>query len=201
MSAFFGKQSPFEIIVAVVALVTGAYTLYKSLLERAKLSIYPGDRVGFVISLGGGVSKFQLHLTLANDAVKMGTLQRLEAAVRGPGDWSYAFCWNLFFEYLPGGNLLEKSSEPFPIAVAGKSSRPLFTEFALMPAGSIRRWPQGEYEFRLYGWVNEQNRHVVPNVAVRFHARIGTALSRELEAGNPAMPIVRYASVTEWVDG
>jgi len=66
---FFCDQSPFEIIVAIVAFGTALYTFYKSFLERAKLSLYPGDRFGLVIS-AGGCRKFHLRATLANHAVK-----------------------------------------------------------------------------------------------------------------------------------
>jgi hypothetical protein len=61
---FLGNESPFQIIVAIVAFGTALYTFYKSFLERAKLSLYPGDRLGLVI-LTGGSSRFHLRTRLA----------------------------------------------------------------------------------------------------------------------------------------
>ena len=69
LAQFFGNKSPFDILVAVVALLTGAYTFYKSFLERAKLSLYPGDRLGLVVSTGGGSRKLHLRANLVNQAV------------------------------------------------------------------------------------------------------------------------------------
>ena len=77
LSQFFGNKSLFDGIIAVIALLTGLYTLYKNFMERANLSAYPGDRLRLVISVGGGCQKMQLQANLVNHAVKTGTLHRL----------------------------------------------------------------------------------------------------------------------------
>lgn len=197
-SAFFGEQSPFEAIVAVVALSTGAYTLYKSFLERPKLTLLPGDRVGFVISADGGVSKFQLHCNVVNAGVKLGTLHRLEATVHGPGDWNHAFAWNLFFKYTPGGEALQPESAPHPVAVPGKASHLLFTEFTIVPDTRVSQWPMGEYEFSIKGWVNLSNRAQQPNVSHTFHVRLAQDVATRLNTERPGQPTVAYAPITEW---
>ena len=37
LAQFFGHQSHFEIIVAIVAFATAVYTFYKSFIERARI--------------------------------------------------------------------------------------------------------------------------------------------------------------------
>jgi hypothetical protein len=201
MSELFGDQNPFQILVAVVALLTGAYTFYKSFIERAKLAVYPGDRVGFVISPRGGVSKFHLHCNLTNHAVKVGTLHRLEARVSSSGwDTTYLFAWNLFFQYSPGGGSVEKGSEAYPISVAGKSSSPMFVEFTIRPHRALANWPVGDYKFSLIGWANAKDRTQEPNVKTNFHVHISREHADLLGSKRPSQPEVLQCPVVEWSD-
>ena len=68
-SQFFGDQSPFQVIVAAVAFGTAVYTFYKSFLERARIRLFLGDRVGLVRSASGGCTKFHLRGSLVNHAI------------------------------------------------------------------------------------------------------------------------------------
>jgi hypothetical protein len=101
LSQFFGDLSLFQGVVAAVAFTTGLYTFYKSFLEGARIRAFSADRVGFVISKGGGTTNFQLGINLVNKAIKTGTVHKLEVLVRPPQGEPYRFVWNLFFEYAP----------------------------------------------------------------------------------------------------
>lgn len=78
MSQFFGTLSPFDVIVAFVAIVTGVYTFCKSFFESPKISLYPADTIGLVISPNGLISAFHLACNLVNSSAKTGTLHHLE---------------------------------------------------------------------------------------------------------------------------
>lgn len=200
-SQFFGDQSPFQIIVAVVAFVTAIYTFYKSFLEKAKLAVYPGDRMTLVLSGGGGVRKFQLRMNLVNKAVKMGTLHRLEAEVRNSAGEVQRFEWRLFFEYAPGGQAVQPATDPYPVSMIGKSSFPLFAEFEAVGAKGVPRWPQGRWEVRLIGWVNKQSRQEAPNLESVFHIDLSGELATRLADERPAGAMLVHVSIVEWSTG
>ena len=141
---FFGEQSPFEVIVAIVAFVTAVYTFYKAFLERARIHLFPGDRVGLVLSANGGCTTFHLRGTLVNHAVKAGTLHRLEACITTPSNASHFYEWKLFFAYVSDTLNVQPAGNPIPLSVAGKSSRLLLTQFNLMPiTAPVPVWSPG----------------------------------------------------------
>ena len=84
LSQFFGDLSPFQVVVAAVAFATGLYTFYKSFLERARIRLFSADRVGFVISKDGGTTNIHLGINIVNEAIKTGTVHKLEVLVRPP---------------------------------------------------------------------------------------------------------------------
>ena len=93
LTQFFGDLSPFQIFVSLVALLTGIYTFYKSFLERAKISMYPGDAVRFIVSKDGPFSNFHLMCNLINKSTKVGTVHRLEVRV-----WASEYHLRLYME-------------------------------------------------------------------------------------------------------
>jgi len=116
-SKFFGDLSLFQIIVSVVALITGAYTFYKSFIERAKLVLYPGDQVGLVISQRQASYKFHLRCNLVNSSTKMATVHRLEGRIRSPNGAESTYTWHQFFQYVQGGHAAQKSTDTYPLSV------------------------------------------------------------------------------------
>lgn len=197
-SPFFGDQSPFQVIVAVVAFATAIYTFYKSFLEKAKISAFPGDRLSFVISAGGSVRKFHLRTNLVNKSIKTGTLHRLEAMVQNPSGESHRFEWKLFFEYLPGGQAVQPSTDPYPVSVAGKSSSPLFAEFEVAPNQELPQWRSGRYQVKLIGWVNKKNRGQKPNLETVFHLDLTDAVSQQLTDERPPAATLVTVPIVEW---
>ncbi len=133
----FGNESVFQIIVAIVAFATALYTFYKSFVERAKLSLYPGDRLGLIISAGGGCWKFHLRTSLVNHAVKTGTLHRLEAEIKTPKGNTHLYLWDIFFEYISGTLNVQPAGDATPVSIPGKTSQPLYVQFRLATMGAV----------------------------------------------------------------
>jgi hypothetical protein len=135
---FFGKdQGLFQIIVAIVAFATAIYTFYKSFVERAKLFLYPGDRLGLIVSAGGGCWKFHLRGSLVNHAVKTGTLHRLEAEIKTPTGNTHLYLWDIFFEYISGTLNVQPAGDATPISIPGKNSQPLYIQFRLATMAAL----------------------------------------------------------------
>jgi hypothetical protein len=195
---FFGDQSPFQIIVAVVAFVTAIYTLYKSFFERARIYLFPGDRVGLVLS-SSGCTKFHLRGSLVNHAVKAGTLHRLEARITTPSNVSHSYKWNLFFAYIPGKLDVQPAGDPIPLSVAGKSSQRLLAEFVLMPYSAQNpAWSAGRYKLEITGWVNKKNRSQPSNLASVIHFSLDEAQATIFSSKSLVKPAVFNIPVEEW---
>jgi hypothetical protein len=198
LAQFFGNLSPFQIIVSVVALLTAGYTCYKSWIEKAKISMYPGDAVRVVNSADGSFSNFHLMCNLINKTTKVGTVHRLEVRVSGPQNITCNFVWNLFYKYLPGGQTVEKETDPYPVAVPQKDSKLVLVAFQA-EANQTRKWPEGRYEFKVIGWVNRKDRLQPSNLESTFHIQITEENIRQLSQPNPTTgPFFITVPVIEW---
>jgi hypothetical protein len=197
MSQFFGNLSPFEIFVSAVAIMTGLYTLYKSFIERAKLSLHPGDRIGLDIRPGQSCHNFLLGCTLANGSTKMATLHRLEADVCGPKGLIAPFVWHQFADYAQGGRILQRTADPHPVSIPPKDSLLKFIEFQT-DSKPESAWPSGTYEFIIRGWVNRGSRREQPNLLSRFHIRIDDDLSSRLSNAAHKDHSVIHVIISEW---
>jgi hypothetical protein len=197
-SEFVGDLSPFEIIVAAIALLTGAYTFYKSFIERARLALYPGDQIGLVASPGQACHKFHLRCNLVNRSTKMATVHRLEGRIRDPRGNECTYIWHQFFEYVPGGHAVQKSADPHPISVPPKNSQPQFIEFKTEASNPNFQWQEGKYAFRIEGWVNCKSRKRRANLCSRFHIRVDELLSMILGGTKADQDSVVPVPISEW---
>lgn len=196
---FLGDQSPFQIIVAIVAFATALYTFYKSFLEGARLSLFPGDRIGLVLSAGGGCRKIHLRGSLVNHAVKAGTLHRLEARLTTPSGVTHPYDWHIFFSYVPGTLNVQPASNPIPVSVPGKSSQLLLVEFELSTGTSIPAWSAGGYEIAVTGWVNKANRTESSNLKAVLHFSLTAAQAQQLSSQITGQDSLIDVPVQEWV--
>jgi hypothetical protein len=171
LAEFFGDLSPFQIIVSIVAFGTAGYTFYKSWIERVKISIYPGDAVRVMNTPDGSISRLNLMFNLINKTAKVGMVHRLEVRVSGPQKNPCNFVWNLFYKYLSGGQIVEKETDPYPVAVPQKDSRLVFAGFQAEPNQSDK-WPEGRYEFKVIGWVNRKDHRQRSNLKSIFHIQV-----------------------------
>ncbi|MDR4494794.1 MAG: hypothetical protein R3B74_10265 [Nitrospirales bacterium] len=195
---FIGDKSPFDIIVAIVAFSTALYTFYKSFLERARLSLFPGDRVGLVLSTNGGCRKLHVRGSLVNHAVKTGTLHRLEARLTTPSGTSHQYEWQLFFSYVPGTLNVQASSNPIPVSVPGKNSQLLLAEFELTPSATTPAWSTGHYDMHITGWVNKANRSQPPNLNAVIHFSLAAAQAQQLSSQALGQSTVIDVPIEEW---
>lgn len=195
---FFGDQSTFQIIVAVVAFSTALYTFYKSFLERAQIRLFPGDRVGLVLA-NGGCTKFHLRGSLVNRAIKTGTVHRLEAVITTPAAVTHSYEWNLFFAYVPGTLDVQPAGNPIPISVPGKSSQLLFAEFGLTAGAPVPTWSVGRYQLKIVGWVNRANRNQATNLDAVMHFSLNAAQAHHLSTQALGQATVIDVAVEEWV--
>ena len=198
LAQFFGDLSPFQIFVSLVALLTGIYTFYKSFLERAKISMYPGDAVRLVVTPDGRASNLHLMCNLVNKGNKVGIVHRLEVQVLGPQNTTYNFIWNLFYKYLPGGQVVQKESDPYPVAVPQKDSKLLLVGFQ-SEAKESYKWSEGKYKFKVIGWVNRKHRLQASNLKSIFHIQITEDIIRQAsEPTPPTSPVFITVPIIEW---
>jgi hypothetical protein len=197
-SQFFGEQSAFQIIVAAVAFITAVYTFYKSFLERARIRLFPADRVGLVLA-GSVCAKFHLRGSLVNQAVKVGTVHRLEACIITPSNTRHSYVWNLLFSYVPGTLDVEPASSPIPLSVAGKSSQSLHAEFEAPPLSTpITDWSIGRYKVEITGWVNKGSRKQSPNLNAVIHFSLDASQANRLLSQKSQLPSIVDIPVEEW---
>ena len=200
LAQFFGDLSDFQIIVSATALATFFYTVIHTaytLIQKPKISLYPGDAVRIVVYPDGRASAFHLMCNLVNKTIKVGTVHRLEVRVLGPQNTTCNYIWGLFYKYLPGGQEVQKESDPYPVAVPKKDSKLLFVEFQA-EANQSCEWPEGKYEFKVIGWVNCKDRLRPFNLESIFHIRITQENIHQLNTPNPIGPIYVTVPVIEW---
>lgn len=174
----------FDGFVSVVALLTGAYTFYKNFIERAKVSIVPGDRMA-IIRGPGGARRIHLRGAFLNDATKMGTLQHLEAKITGPNGTVQRYLWNELVEFVPGTMNVQRAGPPLPIPIPGKDSRPLQTQLELTEPNTPANWTAGRHRVEVLGWVNRRNRLRPSNTKSIFHINIPSTLALALPVDQP----------------
>jgi hypothetical protein len=175
---FFGEMSRFQILVAIVtALLTIAtillsgYTIYKNFIERAKVAVFPGDAVRIIFFVPQNPQQMNLMLNLVNKGTKPGIVHRMELIITDPTGQLFHLSWNLFYEYLPGGEHVRKSSDVYPVAVPPKNNYLLLAGFQSESSGPIP-WRLGQYKLQVLGWVNKRHRAERSNINEEFHINI-----------------------------
>jgi hypothetical protein len=193
---YFQIIGPF--IVALVAIIVGFKDQILDLVQRRRFEIYPGDAVRFVKSADGSFAGLHLMCNLVNKTTKVGTLHRLEVRVSGPQNIDFNFAWNLVYAYSPGGQEVYKEADPYPVAVLPKDSKLVLGGFRTEPEQECK-WLEGEYEFKVLGWVNSKS-HLEPNnLESTFHIRMTKDDIYKLSQPNQfERPIFHTVPVIEW---
>jgi len=150
-------------------------------LERIKIFVYPSDFVGLVIQQGTElVPKFNLMCNFVNKSAKLGAIHRIEANVVTPENTTLHFVWKLFYQYLPGGEVMTKQTDPYPITVSSKGSILLGIQFEGPELNQKYSWSEGRYKFELVGWVNRKHRGQRINLKTKFHIKISSVKANQL---------------------
>lgn len=171
---------------SVAALVTtaalGTYTLYKNFFEKARLSIFPGDRMSIVRG-PEGARRIHLSCVLVNNGAKHGTLQHLEARITNPEGQAHRYLWNELVGLVPGTTYVQSAGFQQPIPVPAKDSRPLVAQLEAVNPNAPAHWIAGRYEVRVRGWINQRDRPSGANAEAIFHINISAAQASEFSAG------------------
>ena len=197
---FFGELSPFQLIVALVAFLTGGYTFYKSALERARVRVYTGDHVDIASSALHVNSYVNILCNFANHSAKTGTVHRMELNVTDPdGETKHTFVWSLFYGYVRGGYAVVKETDAYPVALPAHSAKPVFIQFEQVPLLPDPKWTVGQYRFELLGWVNRSSRTSKANLKSAFTVEVTDVAVKALKwkPGEPpkqvSVPIIEWA--------
>lgn len=195
------------------AFLISIYTLYKNHLEKISILVYPSDFVGLVIQKGTElVPKFNLMCNFINKSTKVGAVHRIEATVSTPDNANCRFAWKLFYQYLPGGEIMTKQADPYPLAISSKASALVGIQFEGMQTSEKFSWSEGRYKIEIYGWTNRKHRRQKINIKSTFHIRISsdqadqlwrwfTADDKEWEnLKDPHNAIAVRVPVEEWSD-
>ena len=194
---FFGDLSPFEIFIAAVALSTGAYTVYKSFIERSRISLYAGESVSLVGSTEKTPSRLWVNGVAANSAARVGVVQPLHALVTDPQGRSHRARWTRF---ITQQSEQVSFSPAHAIVVPPHSSTPFHVEFILPSREEDPEWLDGPYSIELQGWV-DQRPYRRPRAVARFSFKISDVLSIVFEGSEFgelrvfSVPIMRDRSV------
>jgi hypothetical protein len=88
--------------------------------------------------------------------------------------------WNLFYEFLPGGQVMEKTADAAALELGSEESRLLGVQFVGPRLNWKFLWPEGEYEFDLLGWVNRGAREPEADLRTKFRVVINSSELRAL---------------------
>jgi hypothetical protein len=123
---------------------------------------------------------FNLDCHLINESRKPVSVQWLEAMVTPSGKRGIQFMWNLFYEFLPGGQVMEKTADAAALELGSEESRLLGVQFVGPRLNWKFLWPEGEYEFDLLGWVNRGAREPEADLRTKFRVVINSSELRAL---------------------
>lgn len=198
---FFGQASVFEILVKILALIGGLFAIYnvlRSWLWPARIDLKLADTVELVLKSNGDISAFHLACSFENSGAKIGTIQRIDAAVNNPQGEKCYFRWAFFIDYLPGGTQRGKGKDRHAIAVRPKDNEFVSIQFDKMQDRCEGfTWVEGQYEFEILIWVNAKSPLEDPQTRRRFRAEVTKKLA--LQVGQPRQEPVFWAiDIVEW---
>lgn len=171
------RESSMDEIFASLKAILGPPPPRAALVKRreddAIVRMYPRNFLGIVVQKDNLVAPwFNLDCHLVNEGNRPARVRRLEVAVTPTGKRGLPFAWNLFYEFLPGGRVMEKTADAAELEVDSRSSRMLGVQFVGPRMDWELQWPAGEYEFDMQGWVNRSPRQEA-DMRTRFRTRIG----------------------------
>ncbi len=160
-----------------------AVQLVKRQLEDIIVRMHPRNFLGIVVQKDNvKTPAFNLDGHLINESRKPGRIQRLEVMVTPSGKRGIQFTWNLFYEFLPGGQVMEKISDAAVLELGPEESRLLGVQFVGPRLDWELLWSAGEYEFVILGWVNRGPRELEADLRTKFRVEISHRESLDLNS-------------------
>ncbi|MGH9891396.1 MAG: TIR domain-containing protein, partial [bacterium] len=159
------RQQSMEEIFESLKRILGPPPLAVALVKRRPediiIRMHPQNFLGIVVQKDNVETPwFNLDCHLINESRKPGRLRRLEATVTPSGKRGIQFMWNIFYEYLPGGQVQEKTADAGPLELGPGESQLLGVQFVGPRMDWKLLWSAGEYEFDILGWVNREPREL-----------------------------------------
>lgn len=107
-----------------------------------------------------------MTMEVVNSGARPGVLEFLELLVTTPEGATERFEWCEFHRYVsaPYGVVTAKESDPRPVAVVGKSRRPLLVQFVQTPRSTNYTWLSGLSKVSIRGWCGRASRYYGANV-------------------------------------
>lgn len=166
-------------IVAVLAALLTAYTVWKQWLEGPKISVEIGDAVDLVRSDDGTVRKLHLACSFYNSANKPGAVSKIVIVLLDNSS-QRLFNWLQFYEYR-GGHVASPSSKPCPVAVLGRSTVFQGIEFITDAPMKIR---EGVYRFVVLAWSGRSIASSTPFFKEEYEFNLEVSHLSELNPSN-----------------
>jgi TIR domain len=141
--------------------------------DDAIVRMHPRNFLGIVVQKDTLEAPwFNLDCHLINESRQPARVQRLEALVTPSGKRGIPFAWNLFYEFLPGGRVMEKTADAAAIELGPEASRMLGVQFLGPRLSWELQWPVGQYEIDILGWVNRGPREPAADLRTRFKVQV-----------------------------
>jgi hypothetical protein len=141
--------------------------------EDSIVRMHPRNFLGIVVQKDNvETPSFNLDCHLINESRKSGRVQRLEAMVTPSGKRGIQFMWNLFYEFLPSGQVMVKTTDAAALELGSEDSRLLGVQFVGPRLNWEFLWAEGEYEFDILGWVNREVRESEADLRTKFRVMI-----------------------------
>jgi len=150
---WFGETSVFDVFIAAVALSTGVYTVYKSLIERARLSVFTGEAVTLVSPMIDTDDPIRLWISgvVINAAAKVGVVEKMRVRLEAPDGIALTGRVTRFVDDPDDPPVLSAAR---PLSVPPHGSTPFHVEASFQyPEGLPTLWNNGEYVAHIEAWV------------------------------------------------
>jgi hypothetical protein len=179
------KNSITEIFESLKRVLGPQLSVAEKLVDRRPediiIRMHPRNFLGIVVQRDNVETPlFNLDCHLISESPNSGRIRRLEALVTPCGKSGIQFMWNVFYEYLPTGKVMEKIADAKALRLRPEESRMLGVQFVGPRMDWEHQWPVGEYEFEISGWVNRGPRDPKPDLRTKFRVEIGPRESRGL---------------------
>jgi hypothetical protein len=172
------RQQSMEEIFASLKRILGPPPLaMEQLVQRRPediiIRMHPQNFLGVVVQKDNLKTPwFNLDCHLINESWNPGRLRHLEAMVTPSGKRGIQFMWNVFYEYLPGGQVQEKTADAGPLELGPGESQLLGVQFVGPRLDWKLLWSVGEYECDILGWVNREPREPEADLRTRFRVKM-----------------------------
>ena len=149
------------------------------------VQLYPRNLLGLVVCEAEPlVPAFNIDCLLLSLSDVPRSITRLEASVTAPGGVPLQFAWNLFYDYVPSSNrdlkVMVKTDDANEFQLDGMGRRFLGVQFTGPRLKPKDVWVPGQYEFELYGWVDQRQRHEKVDCRTKFKVRIGQSEAADI---------------------